>query len=79
MFYKNVASFAKTFYGITFKPGETKESTQYINDKFMIAVEKPAPVKPSAPKKEDKKPAKDEKPKQDKEADKIESPKPESN
>lgn len=43
MFYKNVSYSDKTFYGITFKPGETKEVGNYINDRFMILAD--APVK----------------------------------
>lgn len=33
MFYKNNSDTAKTFYGITFKPGEIKEVPGYVNDK----------------------------------------------
>lgn len=41
MFYKNTSYFEKTFYGVTFKPGEIKEVDRRINDRFMIVV--PAP------------------------------------
>ena len=42
MFYKNISYFAKTFYGVTFKPGETKEVDGIINANLMIPVEDPA-------------------------------------
>ena len=38
MYYKNVSVSVKTFYGVTFKPGEIKEVKDYINNKFMIPV-----------------------------------------
>ena len=38
MYYKNLASFEKTFYGVTFKPGEIKEVPGFINDKQLIVV-----------------------------------------
>jgi len=52
MFYKNIGNFPKTFHGITFNPGDIKESPHYINDISMIITEKPkeqtAPItKPS--------------------------------
>lgn len=40
MYYKNVSYSEKTFYGVTFQPGETKEVDQYINNKFMVLVDK---------------------------------------
>lgn len=43
MFYKNTSCFAKTFYGVTFQPGETKEVSGYINDKFFIVMDAPQP------------------------------------
>lgn len=57
MLYKNTSYSAKTFYGVTFQPGETKEVSDYINNKYMILVEdaiqhttkiqqKPSPEKP---------------------------------
>lgn len=42
MFYKNMSIATKTFYGITFKPGEIKEVPGYINDKSFIACSRPA-------------------------------------
>lgn len=36
MFYKNVSHSVKTFYGVTFKPGDIKSVDSYINDRFMI-------------------------------------------
>ena len=42
MFYKNTSYFVKTFYGVTFKPGETKEVADYINHPFMVRVDGPA-------------------------------------
>lgn len=32
MLYKNTSNVKKTFHGVTFKPGEVKESPKYIND-----------------------------------------------
>ena len=42
MFYKNTSYSAKTFYGVTFNPGETKEVGGYINNKWMIPADDPA-------------------------------------
>ena len=36
MYYKNVSFSVKTFYGVTFKPGEIKEVNSYINNKFLV-------------------------------------------
>lgn len=41
MFYKNVSYSDKTFYGLTFKPGEIKEVDKYINHTHMILVDAP--------------------------------------
>ena len=41
MFYKNISYSVKTFYGVTFRPGETKEVGNYINDKLMILSDAP--------------------------------------
>lgn len=41
MFYKNLSCIAKTFYGVTFEPGHTKEVHGTINDKMMVAVDGP--------------------------------------
>ncbi len=38
MTYKNVSYKQKTFYGVTFKPGDTKSVKGYINDPKMILV-----------------------------------------
>lgn len=35
-YYKNTSRTAKTFHGITFKPGETHSVSSYINDTSMI-------------------------------------------
>ncbi len=61
MFYKNLSYSDKTFYGVTFKPGEVAEVPGYINDKQMIVVPKPSKKQttasdaPAVTKKEDKK------------------------
>ena len=64
MFYKNLAYSEKTFYGITFKPGEVKEVPGFINDQYVIAVDAPKSTpkvaepeltEPAVPKKEEKK------------------------
>lgn len=54
MFYKNTSYTAKTFYGVTFKPGEVKEVDGVINNKFMIIVDAPqhAPIKKETTQKE---------------------------
>lgn len=62
MFYKNTSYIAKTFYGVTFKPGETKEVTGNVNNRWMIKVDTPQvkiQQKPSSekPKDEPAKPA----------------------
>lgn len=36
--YKNISNSVKTFYGVTFKPGETHEVTGHINSPNMIRV-----------------------------------------
>lgn len=41
MFYKNISTSVKTFHGVTFKPGEIKEVSDYINHRFMILSDKP--------------------------------------
>lgn len=38
MFYKNTSYITKTFYGVTFKPGEVKKVNNFINDSKMIRV-----------------------------------------
>lgn len=39
MFYRNTSDVKKTFHGITFKPGEVKDSPGYINDPKFERVE----------------------------------------
>lgn len=39
--YKNTSNSIKTFYGVTFKPGETHEVPGYINAVYMVRVNKP--------------------------------------
>lgn len=41
MFYKNTSYSAKTFYGVTFGPGETKEVDGMINNRWLVHVEGP--------------------------------------
>ena len=38
MLYKNLSQISKTFHGVTFNPGETKEVSNYINDPKFIRV-----------------------------------------
>lgn len=45
--YKNISFSAKTFYGVKFAPGETKEVPGYINDDGMVRI---LGVKPSTSK-----------------------------
>ena len=46
MFYKNNSFVTKTFYGITFRPGDIKEVPGYINDKKFDVVAAPKPKEP---------------------------------
>ncbi len=39
MLYKNVSYTVKTFYGVKFNPGDTKEVNGVINDKWMVLVD----------------------------------------
>lgn len=39
MYYRNTSRVLKTFQGVSFKPGETKEVSQYINDPMFVRVE----------------------------------------
>ena len=42
MFYTNGSAFTKTFHGVTFKPGETKEVFDIINDPtFVLSFKEP--------------------------------------
>lgn len=46
MFYTNGSSITKTFHGVTFQPGETKEVFGYINDPyFYISSKRQEPPK----------------------------------
>lgn len=58
MFYKNISTAQKTFYGVTFKPGDIKQVPGYINDKGFIRCAPPEPkpsnTKPSSQTKSDK-------------------------
>lgn len=38
MLYKNISGTAKTFYGVTFLPGEVKDVTGYIHDKKFVRI-----------------------------------------
>lgn len=55
MLYKNISNFTKKFYGVNFKPGETKDVPGYINDPDFERIhkkpEQPTP-KTTAPVKE---------------------------
>lgn len=58
MFYRNASYTVKTFYGVTFQPGETKEVNGQINNKWMILVNNPKTspkqqLKPSSEKPEE--------------------------
>jgi len=46
MFYRNHSTVAKTFYGVTFQPGEIKEVPGYINNKSFDIVDAPKPKEP---------------------------------
>ena len=39
MLYRNISYSVKTFYGVTFEPGQVKEVPGYINNKDMIVEE----------------------------------------
>lgn len=52
MYYKNVSCYPKTFHGVDFGPGETKEVKKFINDRSMILINSPKveeKKQPSAP------------------------------
>lgn len=68
MRYKNTSLAKKTFWGVTFKAGETKEVSGFINDPAFIRMPDTAPVS----KQEVAKPATNTQPK------KLEQAKPES-
>ena len=45
--YKNISLSVKTFHGVTFKPGDVKEVTDFINDDgFIVVKPKPSECKP---------------------------------
>lgn len=46
MFYQNNSKATKTFYGVTFKPGERKAVPGYINDKDFERCCKPVSKEP---------------------------------
>ena len=47
IYYRNTSSATKTFYGVTFNPGEVKAVSGYINnDKFVKVDASELPVKP---------------------------------
>lgn len=53
MLYRNNSNTAKTFYGITFKPGQVQEVPGYINDKEferVNAMPKEPPKRVESPK-----------------------------
>lgn len=52
MYYKNVSYTAKTFYGVTFEPGETKKVDGIINNRWMVPTNESATKATSAPQKE---------------------------
>lgn len=52
MFYKNVSLTAKTFYGVTFEPGQTKEVDGIINNRWMVPANESATKVTAAPQKE---------------------------
>lgn len=84
MFYKNVSYTAKTFYGVTFGPGEIKQVDGIINNKWMVIADGPATKvtqvtqqKPSSdePKEADPVPEKVEEVVESKEEQPVEDPK----
>jgi hypothetical protein len=46
MFYKNNSFVAKTFYGVTFQPGEIKDVPGYVNDRDFMRVARPVKQEP---------------------------------
>lgn len=46
MFYRNNSFVAKTFYGVTFQPGQICEVPGYINHKSFCIVDAPNPKEP---------------------------------
>ncbi len=52
--YKNISKVTKTFHGVTFRPGEIKEVSGYINSKYFVRY----PSMPKEPPKSVEKPKK---------------------
>lgn len=48
LLYKNIGKVTKTFHGVTFKPGDTKEVSNYINAHSFIRIDTPNDVIKSA-------------------------------
>lgn len=46
--YKNLSLTTKKFYGVTFKPGETKEVPGYINDPKFVRIKDEVKTAPAA-------------------------------
>lgn len=44
MFYKNCSCTAKTFYGVTFEPGQVKQVDGIINDRWVVPADDSATV-----------------------------------
>lgn len=77
MWYQNLSKYAKTFFGVTFQPGEIKEVSGTINHKDFYVVNPPKKEKKQEPpkvEKVEKKPA--PKPANDTQELSSESPKP---
>ena len=53
MYYKNLSNTIKTFYGVTFNPGDIKEVSGYINHPKFFITDKPIHKEP--PKDDNKK------------------------
>lgn len=47
MYYRNISFGTKTFYGVTFQPGDIKEVKAFINDPKMLLM--PKDYQPAAP------------------------------
>ena len=44
--YQNIGASTKTFYGVTFKPGDIHQVSGFINNKYFIRVKPPVEEKP---------------------------------
>ena len=71
MFYKNVSYTEKTFYGVTFKPGEIKNVPKYINNKWLIRLDDYAASKDSL---SQQKPSSDKNKKESIKSEKVDKP-----